>query len=48
MNTLEDLVPPLELCKKIPAGKFEDSALVNMLQGLQKIEIPLVPSEVKQ
>ena len=25
---IEDLVPPLELCKKIPAGKFADSALV--------------------
>ena len=25
---LEDLVPPLELCKKIPAGEFADSALV--------------------
>jgi hypothetical protein len=22
----KDLVPPLELCKKIPAGEFEDSA----------------------
>ena len=28
--TLEDLVPPLELCKQIPAGKFQDSALVWM------------------
>jgi hypothetical protein len=28
MSKLEDLVPPLELCKRIPAGKFEDSALV--------------------
>ena len=27
MNSLESLVPPLELCKRIPAGKFEDSAL---------------------
>lgn len=25
---LKDLVPPLELCKKIPTGEFEDSALV--------------------
>jgi hypothetical protein len=25
---LENLVPPLELCKRIPAGHFEDSALV--------------------
>lgn len=25
---LEELVPPLELCKLIPEGEFEDSALV--------------------
>ena len=25
---LEDLVPPLELCKQIPAGEFEDSAFI--------------------
>jgi hypothetical protein len=25
---LEELVPPLELCKLIPKGEFEDSALV--------------------
>lgn len=28
MSKLEDIVPPLELCKRIPAGAFEDSALV--------------------
>lgn len=28
MKTLETLVPPLELCKQIPAGAFADSALV--------------------
>lgn len=28
MSTLERIVPPLELCKQIPAGEFEDSALV--------------------
>lgn len=28
MSNLESIVPPLELCKKIPAGEFEDSALV--------------------
>ena len=28
MNNLESIVPPLELCKRIPAGKFEDSALL--------------------
>ena len=26
----QDLVPPLDLCKKIPAGEFEDSAFVWM------------------
>ena len=28
MNNLKSIVPPLELCKLIPAGEFEDSALV--------------------
>lgn len=28
MNNLEQLVPPLELCKQIPEGAFADSALV--------------------
>lgn len=28
MSKLEDLVPPLELCRKIPEGCFENSALV--------------------
>ena len=28
MSKLEDLVPPLKLCRMIPAGKFNDSALV--------------------
>ena len=28
MNDLESIVPPLELCKQIPEGKFENSALV--------------------
>lgn len=28
MSRLEELVPPLELCKQIPDGAFEDSALV--------------------
>lgn len=27
MSNLEDLVPPLELCKQIPEGSFEDSVL---------------------
>lgn len=29
--TLENLVPPIDLCKQIPAGHFEDSALVWVL-----------------
>lgn len=28
MNTLEKIVPLLDLCKLIPAGEFEDSVLV--------------------
>lgn len=28
MSNLKSIVPPLELCKQIPAGEFEDSALV--------------------
>ena len=28
MSNLTDLVPPLELCQKIPAGEFEDSYFV--------------------
>ena len=28
MSKLESIVPPLELCKLIPAGEFEDSVLV--------------------
>ena len=28
MSTLERIVPPLDLCEKIPEGEFEDSALV--------------------
>lgn len=28
MSRLENLIPPLELCKQIPAGEFDDSALV--------------------
>lgn len=28
MSKLENLVPPLELCKLIPKGEFEDSAFI--------------------
>ena len=27
MSNLESIVPPLDLCKKIPEGEFEDSAM---------------------
>lgn len=27
MSNLESIVPPLDLCKMIPAGEFEDSAM---------------------
>jgi hypothetical protein len=30
MSKLEELVPPLELCKKIPAGEFADSMYVHL------------------
>jgi len=33
MSNLESIVPPLELCKRIPAGEFEDSALVWVVKG---------------
>ena len=33
MSELKDLVPPLELCKKIPAGEFENSALIWFFDG---------------
>lgn len=33
MTKLETLVPPLELCKKIPAGEFEDSFFVWVVNG---------------
>ena len=35
MHRPEDLVPPLELCKLIPAGEFENSALMWI-----EVEIP--------
>ena len=33
MSNLENLVPPVELCKQIPAGEFKDSALVWDIHG---------------
>lgn len=40
--TLENLVPPLEDCKRIPAGKFTDSLFVwcDDLQGYFVLERP--------
>lgn len=40
MSNLKNLVPPLELCKLIPAGEFEDSALV-MVEDQDGIEMVL-------
>ena len=36
---LEDLVPPLELCKQIPEGEFADSAFIYTETGLHMREI---------
>lgn len=33
MSNLESIVPPLDLCEKIPAGEFEGSALVWVVKG---------------
>lgn len=38
MSELKDIVPPLELCKRIPAGAFEDSALVWTVHGVRSVE----------
>lgn len=39
MSNLTDLVPPLNLCKLIPTGEFEDSAFV---WALRKAEPPYI------
>ena len=46
MSKLENIVPPLELCKQIPAGEFEDTALVWVydMDGLEMV----MPREVVQ
>lgn len=36
MSKIERIVPPLELCKRIPAGEFEDTALVWMYRPALK------------
>lgn len=33
MSKIENIVPPVELCKQIPAGEFEDTALVWVVKG---------------
>lgn len=38
MSNLESIVPPLELCKQIPAGEFEDSVLVWTAHGVRSVE----------
>ena len=44
MNNLEKIVPLLDLCKRIPAGEFEESALVWVLDS-EGIEC-VMPREV--
>ena len=46
MSNLEAIVPPLELCKQIPEGEFEDSALV-WVYDEDGIEL-VMPQEVAQ
>lgn len=51
MDNLEKLVPPLELCKLIPEGEFEDSAFVWVVNGdyqpkfqiVDKRKYPFIP-----
>ena len=44
MSNLENLVPPLDLCRRIPCGTFADSALVWYLDAHSpNSDIALVP-----
>lgn len=49
MSDLKDIVPPLELCKKIPAGEFEDSALMCEatlgMASRQVLDIRIIPRQ---
>lgn len=49
MSNLTDLVPPLELCKLIPAGEFEDSALMCEatlgMASRQVLDIRIIPRQ---
>lgn len=38
MSKLESIVAPLELCKQIPAGEFEESVLVWTAHGVRSSE----------
>ena len=39
MPNLEDLVPPLELCRKIPKGDFAESAMVWVIKAQEEPEV---------
>jgi len=43
MGELKDLVPPLELCKLIPEGKFADSVFEWYIPGKKVAEWRIVP-----
>ena len=47
MSDLKQLVPPPELCKKIPDGEFADSALVWMESALHGMKV-FIRSKVVQ
>ena len=38
MSTLEDLVPPLELCRKIPYEHFDDSVMVHAVSSVEGLK----------
>ena len=40
MSSLESLVPPLELCRQIPEGKFADSVFVRLGETCDGDEVP--------
>ena len=42
---LEELVPPFDLCKKIPAGEFKDSAFVYVLYKFAGDAPKMLPRE---
>jgi hypothetical protein len=53
MSELKNLVPPLDLCKLIPDGEFEDSAFVWVVNGdyqpkfqiVDKRKYPFIPED---